>query len=313
MKNEQIKIVIYGFGRMGLTHYAILNQLIEKVNFTFVDVDKRLKIFAQKNVKAQFVKDDKQLKERFDYALICTPPMYHVSIMENCLKRGDENIFVEKPFGGVNNDFSKIKEKQEKVRIGYVMRFNPIIQWVKENIAVKDVLKVRGSYFSNTIEKKPQGWRNGTFSGVSNEMGAHILDLAVYLFGLECPIIQKKSIQSIISDVDDIVDIEASENDIYYHFRFDWINKAYRKPVFNLKVTLKDGTLYKIDQQKVETFKNEKMEKSVSSVDLSQNAPFYLRGIDFTKQMEDLIGSQSTLATVDEALVTRHFIKNILT
>ena len=305
-------VVVYGFGRMGLTHYAILNQLMEDVDFTFVDVDKRLNFFAKKNVKARIVRDDNQLMERFDYALICTPPMIHVPILEKCLLRGDRNIFVEKPFGGVKDDFSTVREGKEKIRIGYVMRFNPIIKWVKENVITEDVVKVEGSYFSNSIEKKPKGWRNGTYSGVSNEMGAHIIDLAVHLFGLENPTIKKKNIQSIISDVDDIVDAEVSENGIDYHFHFDWVNKAYRKPVFNLEVFLRDGIVYKIDQQKVEMFKDQKLEKSVSSVDLSDNVPFYLRGVDFTKQMQDLIGSQSTLATVDDALVTRNFIKNIL-
>ena len=36
-----MKILIYGFGRMGLTHYAILNNLVSKTEFYFVDPNKR--------------------------------------------------------------------------------------------------------------------------------------------------------------------------------------------------------------------------------------------------------------------------------
>lgn len=307
-----MKIIIYGFGRMGLTHYAILNQLMVDVEFTFVDVDKRLKFFAKKNIKARIIRDDKKLKESFDYALICTPPMFHVSLIENCLKRDDKNIFVEKPFGGVKDNFSKVLENKDKVKVGYVMRFNPIIQWVNKNVSFENIINVDASYISNTIEKKPKGWRNGSYSGVSNEMGSHIIDLGVKLFGLKEPNIKEKNIQSVISDMDDIVTARASENGIDFHFHFDWVNKNYRKPVFNLNIVMNDDTAYKVDQQKVEIYKGREFERAISTVDLAENVPFYLRGVDFTKQMQDLIGDQNTLASVDEALVTRNFIKNIL-
>ena len=42
-------IVIYGFGRMGLTHYAILNQLIDNIDVTIVDLDKKVNFIAKKN------------------------------------------------------------------------------------------------------------------------------------------------------------------------------------------------------------------------------------------------------------------------
>lgn len=312
METYKRNIIIYGFGRMGLTHYAILNQLLDEVNFTFVDVDKKINYFAKVNINSLIITDDKHLKEPFDYSLICTPPMFHVPIMEKCLSRGDKHIFVEKPFGGVEDDFSNVNEGKENIRVGYVMRFNPIIQWVKNNIYVGDIYKVEGSYLSNTIEKKPKAWRNGSYSGVINEMGAHIFDLAVYLFGLESPIIYKKKVQSVISDVDDIITVEATENGVNFHFHFDWINKSYRKPVFNLKLAMHDGSEIKIDQQKVEVFKGKELLKRVSTVDLVENVPFYLRGVDFTRQMQDLIGDKIRLATVDDALVTRNLIKNIL-
>ena len=44
------KILLYGFGRMGLTHYAILNQLIENADFVFVDPDKKVNFFAKRNL-----------------------------------------------------------------------------------------------------------------------------------------------------------------------------------------------------------------------------------------------------------------------
>lgn len=306
-------IIIYGFGRMGLTHYAILNQLIEDADVTIVDLDKKVNLFAKKNVHATIKNNPEDIKQSFDLAVICTPPMFHVSTVQDCLRRGDKSIFVEKPFGGIDQDYSEIAKHPDKVKIGYVMRFVPVIKWIKQNVPVDRIIKFEGSYFSNTIEKKPKGWRNGKFSGVSNEMGSHILDLAVFILGIQNFEIKNKKVESVVSDTDDIVSFELSTGTVHCKFHFDWVNKNYRKPVFTLKIILDDGNYYKVDQQKVEVFdKNNKLLDQITTVDLSASAPYYLRGVEFTHQMEDFINKQEELASVEEALVTRKIIKQIL-
>jgi predicted dehydrogenase len=305
------KILIYGFGRMGLTHYAILNQLVPNAEFVFVDPDKRVNFFARKNINSRIISDDLRLNESFDLALICTPPMFHIPILHNCINNEISNIFVEKPFGGVNDDFSSLLNSSHSIAIGYVLRFNPIVQWVKNNIEVEKIEKVEGYYFSNTIEKKPKGWRNGLYSGVTNEVGAHILDLCVFLFGLSNPSVLNKQAESVISDVDDILTADLEDKNIKYHFHFDWVNKEYRKPVFKFVINLADGTIIRFDQQKVEVIKNNKIER-ITTVDVASQVPYYLRGVDFTNQMLDFIGSKSTIASLNDALITRTLIKNLI-
>lgn len=305
------KFIVYGFGRMGLTHFAILNQLVDNADFVFVDPDKRVNYFARKNINSRIISNDKVLDEQFDFALICTPPMFHIPILHNCINKSIPNIFVEKPFGGVNDDYSSLLNLNHSISIGYVLRFNPIVQWIKENIEVENIAKVEGYYFSNTIEKKPKGWRNGLYSGVINEVGAHILDLSVYLFGLSNPLVINKKINSVISDVDDIVTADLEDKNIKYHFHFDWVNKGYRKPVFNFVITMVDGTIIRFDQQKIEINSNSKL-KRISTVDLSTQVPYYLRGVDFTSQMQDFVGSKSTIASLQDSLITRTLIKKLI-
>lgn len=308
------KFLIYGFGRMGLTHYAILNQLFDKADFLFVDPNNKVNYFAKRNLDIRIISNDKGLNESFDYALVCTPPMFHFPILENCVKNKIPNIFVEKPFGGVNDDFSKTLNISQDISIGYVLRFNPIIKWVKEFINLENVDKVDGFYFSNTIEQKPKGWRNGFYSGVTNEIGAHIIDLCVYLFGLSDPSIIHKQTESIISDVDDILIANLEDKSIKYHFYFDWVNKEYRKPVFKFIISLKDGTFIKFDQQKVEHFdNNDILITRISVTDLVQKVPFYLRGVEFTSQMQDFVGSKNTISNLSDALITRNVIKKLIT
>ena len=305
------KFLIYGFGRMGLTHFAILNQLVDNADFVFVDPDKRINFFARKNINSRIISNDLGLNEPFDFALICTPPMFHIPVLYNCINRNIPNIFVEKPFGGVNDDFASLVNSSHSIAIGYVLRFNPIVQWIKGNIEVEKIEKVEGYCFSNTIEKKPKGWRNGLYSGVTNEVGAHIIDLCVYLFGLSNPLVINKQMDSVISDIDDILIADLEDKNIKYHFHFDWVNKEYRKPVFKFVITLVDGTIIRFDQQKIEIISNNTFER-ISTVDILSQVPYYLRGVDFTNQMQDFTGSKSTIASLRDALITRTLIKNLI-
>ena len=306
------RFIIYGFGRMGLTHYAILNQLLENAEFVFVDPNKKVNFFAQRNINARVVDSIKNIDKYFDFALICTPPIFHLSILEKCINSKIPNIFVEKPFGGLYDNFSSILTTDSKITIGYVLRFNPIIQWVKDFINKQQISKVEGYYFSNTIEKKPKGWRNGFYSGVTNEVGSHIIDLFVFLFDLSNPQIINKQLVSVISDVDDILTANLFENNINYHLHFDWVNKNYRKPVFKFVITLLDGTTIKFDQQKLEHFKKDTLINQITTVDLAQNVPYYLRGIDFTLQMQDFIGEQKTMSNANDAILTRNLINRLI-
>jgi predicted dehydrogenase len=186
-------------------------------------------------------------------------------------------------------------------------------KYIKEFVEIEDVVNVEGYYFSNTIEQKPKGWRNGWYSGVTNEVGAHIIDLCVHIFGLSNPTIINKELQSIISDVDDILIADLEDKSIKYHFHFDWVNKDYRKPVFKFVITMKDGTVIRFDQQKAEFFNDNNLFKRISIVDIAQKVPFYLRGVDFTNQMQDFIGSKNTIASLSDALITRTVIKKLIT
>lgn len=304
-----MKILIYGFGRMGLTHYAILNNLLPDAEFTFVDPNGLLNLISKKNIKGRFLKNDKSLSSNFDLTLITTPPFIHEQLVKNCLDRGDKKIFVEKPFGGHSNFKSDITNPN--VYIGYVLRFNPINQWVKSNINPNDIIECYSEYLSNTIENKPKGWRNGAYSGVLNEMGSHIIDLNNYLFSIKDYTIESKEIKSHISDVDDEVTFAIDSNNRKFNFYFNWVDKSIRKPKFLVRLKLKDGREITFDQQKITISKDGDV-KNISVVELEQDVPFYLRGVDFTNQMEDLIYSQQTLCSIKEALTVNGLMKKIL-
>ena len=108
-----------------------------------------------------------------------------------------------------------------------MLRFNPCIQWVKSNINPNKIKSINGQYLSNTIEKKPKGWRNGNYSGVSNEMGSHIIDLIQYITNDSEVKVISSNVKSVISDTDDIVETTLkTKTGIQISLYFNWVNKS---------------------------------------------------------------------------------------
>jgi scyllo-inositol 2-dehydrogenase (NADP+) len=309
-----MRILIYGFGRMGLTHYSILNGLRDDIEFSIVEPNRILRKILKKNIKAKFYNEDVSLTESFHITLITTPPSSHRQLLERSIERGDKKIFIEKPFGGHTNIQLGGVSKSSNVNIGYVLRFNPCIQWVKRNIDPSKIKSVHGEYISNTIEKKPEGWRNGPFSGVLNEMGSHVIDLVQYIIGSDEMTVLSSKKESVISDIDDIVEATLkTQNDISVTFYFNWVNKDVRKPMFNLNIQMENGSKYSVDQQQINKFDvNGDFVEKVSVVDIGKTVPYYLRGVDFTDQMQDLVGDRKTMATIGEALEVNRLIAKIL-
>ena len=295
---------------MGLTHYSILNALNPSLEFTLIEPNKVWSVLLKSNLNCKVLKNDASLSDSFDLTLITTPPFVHQKFLNNSLKRGDNKIFIEKPFGGHTNIDSG--SLSDKVFIGYVLRFNPCIQWLKRNINPDDIVSVKAQYLSYTIQKKPKGWRNGAYSGVLNEMGSHIIDLVNYIVDIDDYKVIKTRKESLVSDVDDIVDAQLNANGKEVFIYANWVKKGIRKPVFGLEINLANGQRLSVDQQIINVYQGEGFVKKIAVTDLSETVPFYLRGIDFTKQMQDLLGESNTLCSMSDALKVNSVMKSIL-
>ena len=144
-------------------------------------------------------------------------------------------------------------------------------------------------------------------------MGSHVIDLIQYIINYnELDLISSET-KSVISDIDDIVQANLkTKNDIDVSLYFNWVKKEVRKPIFGIDIEMKDGYKYCIDQQQIIKSKSDKFITKVSVTDLAKTVPYYLRGIDFTDQMIDLMNDNKIMATADEALVVNNIIDKIL-
>ena len=76
---------------------------------------------------------------------------------------------------------------------------------------------------------------------------------------------------------------------------------------------MKNGNKYSIDQQQINKYNgNMKLIEKVAVTDLVKDIPYYLRGVDFTDQMLDLLGDQKIMASLNDALGVNRIMNKIL-
>jgi hypothetical protein len=126
--------------------------------------------------------------------------------------------------------------------------------------------------------------------------------------------VQTSKIESVISDVDDIVEATLkTKNNLEVSIYLNWVKKDVRKPIFGIEIKMKDGCKYFIDQQQIKKYSaNGEYVSRVTVTDISQTVPFYLRGVDFTNQMESLLNDGKEMSTFDDAVGVNLIMNKIL-
>ena len=145
-------------------------------------------------------------------------------------------------------------------------------------------------------------------------MGSHVIDLIQYISGETQFDVVEVEKESVISDIDDIVKAKLkTKNNISISLYFNWVKKDVRKPLFDLEIKMKNGDSYSIDQQQVKHLNSdESIVNRTSVTDLAETVPFYLRGIDFTKQMLDLLANGNKMATLNDGLAVNNLMNKII-
>ncbi len=177
------KIAIIGLGSMGKNHYRVLKNLPGVEITALCDVEKKI------NYPEKFYTNiDEMLEnESLDAAIIVVPTFLHKEVAIKCLEK-DLDIFIEKPVASTIKDAYKIEEKatklNKKVCIGYIERFNPVVEALKRELQNREIYSIgitRVGPFPPRIADV----------GILTDLAVHDIDLIRYITGRE---IEKKSI-----------------------------------------------------------------------------------------------------------------------
>ncbi len=314
MKN----IALIGVGKMGMSHLAIANQTPGIEVKAICDTSKPLLRFIEKNTKFKGYSDYKKMIDKvpLDGIMVLVPNAFHFDLVKYCIEKGI-SVFVEKPFTLNYADSKRLVELAEehnvKGQVGYVNRFNPIFQRVK-NLLDQNVIGEVSNYINRmtggvVLKENSKGWRNdySKGGGCLFDYGPHCFDLSTYFFGTDVKV-QSSVLKRVFSTaVDDVVYSTLLHNDKIVGLNYiNWSDSSVRKATNSIEIMGSKGKIT-ASKQELSIFLTEDnselgLEKGWNQMyitDENTDVPYYLRGEDFTRQLMEF--SDLLNGVIDEA------------
>lgn len=195
MMNNKIRVGLVGFGISGQVFHAPVMRAVSDLELAKVTARKpeQKSILAQKYPNAEAVDhiDDILNDPSIDLVVIATSNDMHYPFAKQALLAG-KHVVVEKPFTNTSAEADELialaKEKGKILSVYHNLRFNSDFRTLQE--VVKDerlgVIKnfeVRYDRFRNYL--RPNAWREANLpgSGIFYDLGAHLIDQTLQLFG----------------------------------------------------------------------------------------------------------------------------------
>jgi predicted dehydrogenase len=332
---RMVKTGFIGFGRMGITHFSILNThpsvKIVAVCDQSVTMMKILSKYADVKTYTEYEKmlDDSDL----DCVIISTPGGSHAEIVRACLRRG-VHVFVEKPFTVVSSEGQRIMVELEGKpivnQVGYVNRFNEIFMQVKRLVddgAIGDVVTFTAEMYSATVLKDSAStWRGSrkTGGGCMYEFASHCIDLIVYLLDWPDSVVGSVMQGIYSSEVEDLVSSTFIYNKGFSGtIAVNWSDETYRKPANIITIIgtggkiIADKHFYKLYLKEASPQKGfDKGWNTRYITDLAKSVRFYVRGNEFTRQLDYFVeciegSAKHNVASFAEGLKTDVLMEEI--
>jgi scyllo-inositol 2-dehydrogenase (NADP+) len=299
---------VIGFGRMGITHYAILNTHPDAEMVAVCDSSDLMLKNLKRFTRVQVYSDLSEMLDgaKPDFLIISTPTASHGEIANVAVQRG-VHVFMEKPFTLTLEEGRQLVQaagrKQVVNQIGYFLRFCPVFNAVRDLIskrAIGELKSYRNEMQGRTVLKPSRtSWRAAKKmgGGCMLEFGSHCLDLADYLFG---PVnhVWGSELQNIYStEVEDaFVATLRHGSGVSGVVSVNWSDESYRRPYNRLEIF---GTMGKIvaDRHELRVYLRESnselgLERGWNQKylpDLEGGVRFSVRGSDYTDQLDHFV------------------------
>lgn len=304
-----IRAGLIGLGRMGVSHFAIINAhpevdlvaICEPSSFVTSAIEKYAGITCYNDFKILIN------SSALDCVFITTPTKLHFEMVNYALE-ADLHVFVEKPFCLTPEDGSKLVELAERKmvvnQVGYHNRFIGTFQEAKRLVnlgAIGDVYHVVGeAYGPVVLKEKGKTWRSNTSEGGGclYDYAAHVLNLLEFMVGSPRSV-SGSVLKSIFSaGVDDAVYCTLHyETGMSGQLSVNWSDETYRKMSTQVTVFASKGKII-VDAQELKVFFRDKpteldvYEKGWNMRWITELAPsvkFYLRGEEYSAQTEHFL------------------------
>lgn len=289
------KILIVSLGSIGKRHLRNCRELLPDSEIAILRLKNNEDLSVPDGANKTFV--DINLAKKFapDSVIISSPASEHISNALSFLDVGS-NVFLEKPLATSSteeklNDLIQMnKENSPYVMVGYVLRFQPIVGYLKKFISSGEL----GSIYTANIEvgQYLPDWRPGSDyrQGASAQKvlggGAllelsHEIDYATWFFGFPDKVFcSSRKLSDLDIDVEDsaCVIMDYKKN-LRVTVQVDFLQ---RSACMRVKVVGSKGTLYAdLIEEKADVVDTSGVTRALSVPKMQMGNEMYLRQFDF--------------------------------
>ncbi len=330
-----IKAGLIGLGKMGLSHYSIINAHPDVTVSAVCDTSGFVLSAIEQYAGARPYKDYKSMIERedLDCVVVSTPTSTHAEIVQFAMEQG-LHVFVEKPFCLDLEDGRRLIEcarNNNRVnQVGYHFRFVGAFAKMQELLAEEIIGPVyhftAEAYGPVVLRPKGMTWRaqKAEGGGCLHDYASHAVNLIQYLIGRPVRV-GGSVLKSIYSKtVEDAVYATLFlKNEVTGQLSVNWSDEAYRK--MSTQVTAY-GTRGKIisDRQECKIYLREEGRGSLQkgwnilyTTELTRPVYFYLRGEEYSAQIDYFVqkiksGDIQNINSFEEAFQTDQVLEWII-
>lgn len=192
----KLKVCFIGIGSIAKRHIRNLARICGEENIQLiidaVSRDGKRKEPQIISLIRKFYSDIAQMEDDYDVVFITNPTEYHIDTLNRVTPYG-KNFFIEKPISSIHQIEQAALYQRKEASVYYVacpLRYHAVIQYIRENVDIRDVISVRSISSSYLPDWRPGVDYRATYSaykslggGVSVDL-IHEWDYLTYLFGM---------------------------------------------------------------------------------------------------------------------------------
>ncbi|MFM2056581.1 MAG: hypothetical protein RLY71_966 [Pseudomonadota bacterium] len=298
-----MSILIVGGGKMGMSHMAILNRLLDKGAVSLCDSSRLSRyVFGKLGIPTfKSLGDALQDPKRWRGAVVATPTSSHYPIAQALLQHGIP-CFIEKPLTLNQAHSQALADLQQ--RHGVLVQMGLVTRFIQSFVRLRQITRLgllgaplhyRARMMGNVVTKPDNGsWRTDyqRGGGCLNEYGPHLLDLCRSIFGEVRQLDRAKFGQVHSTRGDDNFEIGWTHvNGATGTLWLDWCDTSRRKSAMDFTVEFERGQVCANNAElQIQLHPGAVVDPAHQMVLDAPVLPypvnFYLRGEEFSLQLE---------------------------
>lgn len=311
---ESVRLGVVGMGKMGLSHLSIVNPHPDVEVVGICDTTGYVLDVMQKYTGLRAFGDYRKMMDdaELDAVIVATPSRSHFDITRAALERGI-HAFVEKPLALSVEEGEALVEQAEDAgivnQVGYHYRFVGAFQEVKRLLdagAIGEVHNYRVEAYGPVV-LKPKGrtWRTRKTEGGGclYDYASHAVNMLNWLFG-----VPTGTGGAIVNDVFS-KDVDDEVYTTLYHptglggqLCVNWSDETHRKMSLRVEIWGRKGRI-NADRQECQVYLRDEGNSELDleqgwnvryTTDLTRPVEFYVRGEEYSSQMEYFIAQVSS-------------------